>query len=132
MKISNEEIRIIRGNLVALGLLTRTYDLSHDTTILRITKKGMQMYATLLHLLGENKLFDAPVLSKDEIEPNILNSLRDLIFEQKFVEFIALSDDKYALTHRGAEHIKIMFKTNMKPHISLTVKICKLFKQLKG
>jgi len=132
MKISNEEIHIIRGNLVAIGLLSRTYDLTNNTTVLRITKRGMQTYATLLHLLGENKLFDAPVLSNEEIETNVLNSLRDLILQQKFVEFVAFNDDKYSLTHRGAEHIMVMFKSNMKAHVNLSTKICRIFKRLKG
>ena len=124
MKISGEEIDVIRTHLVAIGLLARTYDLGRNIVQLRVTNKGMQVYATLLHLFGKNKILTGPFMSDDVIESNIRHHLRELLFSEGFVTMIEL--DSYSFTNRGAEHITVLFKLNLKGHVSLVMKIVNL------
>jgi len=130
MKISGEEIDVIRTHLVAIGLLARTYDLGRNTLELRVTNKGMQVYATLLQLFGKNKILTGPFMSDDVIESNIRHHLRQLLFDERFVTMVELED--YCLTNRGAEHITVLFKLALKGHVSKAMKAVKLFKWLKG
>jgi hypothetical protein len=129
MKISNEEVNVIITHLIAIGLLARTYDLGKNTLELRVTNKGMQTYATLLHLFGKNKILTGPFMTNELIESNLKHHLRQLLLDERFVTIVEL--DEYTLTNRGAEHINVMFKPNFKGHVSKIIKLCKMIKRLK-
>lgn len=106
-KLTSEEKVAVIGNLVAHGLLSRVLDLDSNTIEFKITKKGIQTYATILSMLGRTKILNGPSLSKPQIKYHTLERLKDLVQSQKFVEYIE-SDEVY-ITERGAQHIKVMF-----------------------
>jgi len=130
MKISSEEIDVIRTHLIAIGLLARTFDLERNTQELRVTIKGMQVYATLLQLFEKNKILNGPFMTDDVIETNLRHHLRQLLLDEQFVAMVEFND--FSLTNRGVEHITVMFKCNLKGHVSKTTKISRIIRRLKG
>lgn len=130
MKISSEEIYVIRTHLIAIGLLARTFDLGKNTLELRVTNKGMQTYATLLQLFGKNQILTGPFMADEVIETNLRHHLRQLLLDERFITMVEF--DEFSLTNRGAEHITVMFRAGLKGHVSKTAKLTKLIKQLKG
>lgn len=127
-KLTSEEKVAVIGNLVAHGLVSRVLDLDSNTIEFKITKKGIQTYATILSMLGRTKILNGPSLSKPQIKYHTLERLKDLVQSQKFVEYIE-SDEVY-ITERGAQHIKVMF--SIKNDITPKSGILSRLKNLKG
>lgn len=140
MKIRSEEIYVIINNLVAIGLLTRVYDVGNRTMNITLSKRGVQAYSAILSMIGESKLFSGPFLNSEQIDINTLESVKDLMLDEQFVTQVSDNEDmtilKYALTKRGAEHMKVMLdigvKGKTKPHVALHIKLFGMFKHLKG
>jgi hypothetical protein len=63
MKLSSEEIYVIINNLVAIGLLTRVYDVGNRTMNVTLSKRGVQAYSAILSMIGESKLVSGPSLN---------------------------------------------------------------------
>lgn len=131
MRISREEINVIKRHLVGIGVLAHTYDVTSGHSEYRINDTGMRLYTTILYLLGQNKLFNGPVIKSDLIRYNQTEIMKDFAIREKFIEYIP-TREKYSLTHRGMEHLKIMFKLDAKGHVNWAIKLGNLIRKLKG
>lgn len=134
MKMNKSEVRAIKANLVAIGVVADSYNLESNKVEYQINKTGMRMYCTLLTMLDKTKILNGPEMPPHIIKINTLDSMQDLIFNQKFVDFTPMSVETYMLTKRGMEHVKIMFNMdfNKEPR-ELATKLNRLFRfGLKG
>ena len=107
MKISKEEIAAIQANLYAIEMLTGAYNLGTGHARYHVSKTGMDVYITILYLLGKQQILNGPKYTSEHIKMNENNHSRELALEQKFIDI--LPEHEYVLTIRGAEHIKVMF-----------------------
>lgn len=107
--MNREEIRAIRENLVAINLIVAAYDLDSDKIKYKINSNGLEMYATLLKLLGKNQILNGTTLDDESIKTNYRHTMKGVIIAQGFIDFTPLDEKTYTITKRGMEHIKVMF-----------------------
>lgn len=133
LKLSGEEIRAICHNLVAIDLVIEAFDVNSLKLTIKISKNGMKAYATLLDLLGKQKVLNGPRMQDTTIQEMKNESSKRLLFSQKFIDITSTLDTmnyEIVLTKRGVEQITVMFDLHQKSYVDLTTKINRFLTKL--